>query len=213
MLAPGSAMTWFVMKMEMLNYSEIFWILFKHFPRTCCLSESSPLPEKSTLNGAMIESMTMRANWSSIIAAPAYMTRLLRVSTVKALPTMMLLSTCSASKPNLLAICLILSGRLHNKLPFASYLQCVLSVYIEDFALSASLAPWQLSSDAKGVSKLRLACSELSKRLCDALALNTALFAYEHFWVDLQRRMSNSLEPVVSFLIFFRFSKICMPVT
>ena len=110
MAPPGSAITWLVIKTATLNYSLIFWTLFKNLPRTCCLSESCPLPAKSTLNGCMIESMMSREKASSTIAPEAYIRRVSKVSHVKALPTMMLLRVSSGSRSYLLAMALILSG-------------------------------------------------------------------------------------------------------
>ena len=58
-----------------------------------------------------MESTTSREKQSSIIQPAAYMSKLIRLSTVKALPTRMLFSTPSASRSNLLATALMRSGR------------------------------------------------------------------------------------------------------
>jgi hypothetical protein len=98
------------MNTAILNCSLIFCNFDKNLPRTYCLSESSPLPEKSTLKGAIIESIISNENESSTIAPAAYISKVLRLSTVKALPTIILLRTSSASRSYLFEMSLILSG-------------------------------------------------------------------------------------------------------
>jgi hypothetical protein len=86
------------MKTAILNYSLIFCNFDNTFPNTYYLSANSPLPEKSTLNGAIIESTIINANYSSIMAPAACMSRLIIESTVKARPTMILFRTASESR-------------------------------------------------------------------------------------------------------------------
>jgi len=58
------------MKTAILNCSASFNSLLSTFPRSCCLSASYPLPLKSDLKTAMIESI-MRREWGLSIISPA----------------------------------------------------------------------------------------------------------------------------------------------
>jgi len=59
------------MKTATLYYSANLCNFERTLPRFYYQSASYPLPEKSTLKGAIIESMTTRANGFSIIKAAA----------------------------------------------------------------------------------------------------------------------------------------------
>ena len=93
------------------------------------------------------------------------------------------------------------------------YIQSVFSVNVKHFSFSTSLSSWQLSSDAKSVSQLGLSSSEFSKCLCYPLTFNSSLYLFVTYECILQRSMSNCLDPVVIFLIFFLFSMIWRPLT
>lgn len=53
--------------------------------------------------------------------------------------------------------------------------ECVLGVDVENLALASTLRSWQLCSDTESMTKLGLACPELSKCLCDRHTLHTTL--------------------------------------
>ena len=75
---------------------------------------------------------------------------------------------------NLPAICFILSGRLFFYEDKCD-LQSVLSVNVEDLALTTSVSLGQLSSHTECMGKLGFASPEFTEGFSDALAFNAPL--------------------------------------
>lgn len=73
MSLPGSAIHWLITTTAMLNSSATRTKSLKCWPSFCCLSDSSPLPENSTRNKAMILSMinSRKGPWSGSASSAA----------------------------------------------------------------------------------------------------------------------------------------------